>query len=272
MPETLSVSYWTAPKMIIRLTYALNKIRQPEDFVGYHIHPAHELLLVKSGSLVLRHQDREWLLGPKMFFAVPCSKRHSIVYQEKDTCFINIMFRGNLFEQLILQPAPLQQDELDMAELVVASAYPPIEPVRAELAVARLAALLCMLTLRINAETPAPVRIPVNRKLYKSKIVLEAVEYIEEHCRFPLTLGTLAKHVGISASYLRHMLLQETGCGFSAQLLQHRVEKAKKMIVESDANIKNIANECGFNSIAFFYKAFKRYTGMTPLEYAKSLR
>lgn len=272
MSETSSISYWTGPKMIIRLGYALSKVRQPENSVEDHTHPAHELLLVKSGSLMIRHQDRQCLLGPNTFFAVPSSKRHSIVYQEKDTCFINIMFRGNLFEQLILNPIPLQRAELDMAELVVESAIPPLEPVRAELAVARLVSLLCMLALRINSEIPAAVRIPVNRKLYKSKIVLEAVEYIEEHSGAPLTLSMLAKYIGISASYLRHMLLQETGCGFSAHLLRHRVENAKKMIAKSDENIKNIANECGFNSIAFFYKAFKRYTGMTPLEYAKSLR
>jgi AraC-like DNA-binding protein len=272
MSETSSISYWTAPKMIIRLVYASNKIRQPEDFVGYHSHPAHELLLVKSGSLLLRHKNQQWFLGENTFFAIPASKRHSIVYQEKNTRTINIMFRGNLFDQLIFNPTPLRQDELEMAELVVASAAPPFEVVRAELTVARLVSLLCMLTLRLDLETPMPVRVPVNRKLYKSKIVLEAVEYIEKHSCGPLALSTLAKHVGISPSYLRHLLLQETGCGFTAHLLQNRVEKAKQMIAGSDASVKNIASDCGFNSIAFFYKTFKRFTGMTPLEYAKSLR
>lgn len=271
MSETNSISYWTGPKIIIRLTYALKKIRQPKDFVGYHIHPANELILVKTGILRLRNQNRQWVLGSNTFFAVPSSTRHEIIYLEKNTQFINIMFRGSLFDPLILTPLALEKKEWDIAESLVKNSIPPIEPVHCELAVAQLITLLCMLTLRNNAVPNIPIRIPINRKLYKSKIVLDAIEYMEEHSTSPLTLTMVAKHVGISSSHLRHMLLQETGYGFSAHLLQHRVEKVKKMISESDANIKNIANECGFNSIAFFYKVFKRYTGMTPLEYAKSL-
>ena len=100
---------------------------------------------------------------------------------------------------------------------------------------------------------------------------VSATDYIEAHCHAPLSLAMVAAHVGISASHLRHLLLQETGCGFSVHLEKCRLEKVKKLIAESDANIKSISSECGFRSTAFFYKTFKRYLGMTPLEYARSL-
>ncbi len=271
MSKTDSISYWTSPKIIVRLTYALDRIRQPKDFVDFHIHPANELVLIKSGKLHLRIQDRQWILGANTFFALPNSTRHQLLFLEKNTHFINIIFRGTLFDPLILTPLPLTKKEWEIADSLVKNSVPPIELVRCELAAAQLTTLLCMLTLQNNSLAGVPFRIPINRKHYTSKIVQDAIDYIAEHGTSPLSLTMLAKHVGISSSYLRHMLLKETGYGFSSHLLLHRIEMVKQMISKTDANMKNIAHECGFNSMAFFYKAFKRYTGMTPLEYAKSL-
>ena len=105
------------------------------------------------------------------------------------------MFRGSLFDPLILTPLALEKKEWDIAESLVKNSIPPIEPVHCELAVAQLITLLCMLTLRNNAVPNIPIRIPINRKLYKSKIVLDAIEYMEEHSTSSLTLTMVAKHV-----------------------------------------------------------------------------
>ena len=271
MTESKSISFWTGNKLIVRLVSAADKIRHPENIVNYHIHPSQELILVKSGSLLIRYQERQWQLRANDFFAIPSSRRHQIIYLERDTHVINIMFRGTLFQQLAWRTLSLRKTEWRIAESVVRNASPPLDPIRCELLVAQLIALLCTLALRVNMESPLPAQVPVNKKLYKSQIVGNATDYIEAHCQAPLSLAMVAAHVGISTSHLRHLLLQETGCGFSVHLEKCRLEKVKKLIAESDANIKSISSECGFRSTAFFYKTFKRYLGMTPLEYARSL-
>ncbi len=53
----------------------------------------------------------------------------------------------------------------------------------------------------------------------------------------------------------------------------YRVEEAKKMLENLDKNIKleAVGYECGFNSKSSFYRAFKKFTGTSPLEYQKNL-
>ncbi len=55
------------------------------------------------------------------------------------------------------------------------------------------------------------------------------------------------------------------------QLLnEYRVEDAKTLLAETDAPIKTIALESGFNSIASFNRIFKELTGNTPGSYRKN--
>ena len=194
MSKTDSISYWTSPKIIVRLTYALDRIRQPKDFVDFHIHPANELVLIKSGKLHLRIQDRQWILGANTFFALPNSTRHQLLFLEKNTHFINIIFRGTLFDPLILTPLPLTKKEWEIADSLVKNSVPPIELVRCELAAAQLTTLLCMLTLQNNSLAGVPFRIPINRKHYTSKIVQDAIDYKLDYagktCRNQLLLFT----------------------------------------------------------------------------------
>lgn len=270
MVQSASFSYWTGPKMIIRLANAVEKCRSPLDSTGKHVHPAHELILVKSGRIRVWVNDRKFELVPGNLLAISRSLRHEVRILEENTRFFNIMFRGKLFAELELNRIPLQPEEIHLADQLIKNAVPPFDLLRAELAVAWLSVFLSAVAYRVHMEKPVPEKIPANVRLHVSGLVLEVIEYMESHYQQPLTLSKTANHVGISASYLRHLLLKETGYGFSAHLQQIRIEQAKKLIVESPGNIKSIATECGFNSMAFFYKTFKRLAGTTPLEYGKS--
>jgi AraC-like DNA-binding protein len=49
---------------------------------------------------------------------------------------------------------------------------------------------------------------------------------------------------------------------------QHlRLERAKLTLLNSEKNVTEIADECGFSSVALFCRNFKQYTQMTPLDY-----
>jgi AraC-like DNA-binding protein len=48
-----------------------------------------------------------------------------------------------------------------------------------------------------------------------------------------------------------------------------RINTAKKLLQQSKMYVDDICYECGFNSVSFFNRKFKRYTGMTPMEYRR---
>ncbi len=88
-----------------------------------------------------------------------------------------------------------------------------------------------------------------------------------------ISLQTLAEKVSTTPHILSQVLNERLNRNFSDFINSYRVEEARK-IFESPrgAEKKNstIAGDVGFNNLGVFYKAFKKFTGMTPNEYKKN--
>jgi two-component system response regulator YesN len=87
----------------------------------------------------------------------------------------------------------------------------------------------------------------------------------------PLTLKHLSQSVGIGESRLRSLIKIETGENFSTILHKQRITVAKHFLSEGIFSVEDISNAVGYEYTAFFFKIFKRITGMTPKNYASSL-
>lgn len=79
----------------------------------------------------------------------------------------------------------------------------------------------------------------------------------------------LAKELGISESVLSRIVNMHFGKSVPQLLNDERVKDAQLLLVETEAAIKVIAQESGFNSIASFNRVFKETTGHSPSEYRK---
>ena len=51
-----------------------------------------------------------------------------------------------------------------------------------------------------------------------------------------------------------------------------RIEKSKKLIVETNKSIAEISKLCGFNDAKYFCKVFGKYTKTTPSAYRKKFK
>lgn len=76
----------------------------------------------------------------------------------------------------------------------------------------------------------------------------------------------LAKHLGMSARTLQRKL-QEAGSSHRAIVDAARKEVAIDLIVRPDLSPEHVASTVGFAGARAFYRAFSRWTGMTPAEY-----
>jgi AraC-like DNA-binding protein len=59
------------------------------------------------------------------------------------------------------------------------------------------------------------------------------------------------------------------GTGFTAYLIDYRLEIAAEMLLESSDNILEIALRTGFESLSYFNRSFKKKYGVTPGKYRK---
>ncbi len=84
------------------------------------------------------------------------------------------------------------------------------------------------------------------------------------------TIKDLAAVLGTTRERISKAMNEEMRDGFYTIIARHRIEHAKKIILENDnLTIEAITEQCGFNSKSTFNKYFKIYTGMPPSVYRK---
>lgn len=101
-----------------------------------------------------------------------------------------------------------------------------------------------------------------------NRLMEEEKVYLEEELR----ISDLAALLGLSVHQVSELLNQVLDISFPDLLKKYRIEEAKRIIsTDASVNILNIAFAVGFQSKSSFYDSFKKYTGVTPQEYKKSV-
>jgi len=96
-------------------------------------------------------------------------------------------------------------------------------------------------------------------------------ELIESRLGADLTLQELASEVGYSRSHFLRMFHATTGKTPHRYVLNRRIERARRLLGETDTSIAQVANQCGFSSQAHLTSAFRKVLGLTPGEYRRGL-
>jgi len=107
----------------------------------------------------------------------------------------------------------------------------------------------------------------VDREKKNMKLVASINEYIQNNLDKDVSLIKLAEQVYLNPSYLSRVYKQIAGVNISDYIFSIRLNKAKKMLMESNLKVHEIANSVGFDSAAYFIRAFKKSAGITPQEY-----
>ncbi|HEX9998361.1 MAG TPA: AraC family transcriptional regulator [Abditibacterium sp.] len=95
-------------------------------------------------------------------------------------------------------------------------------------------------------------------------------QFLEETSDFAPDYAQLARELGLGLSTLRRNFKTATGTSLHEALLQIRLEKARQMLGETNAPIKQIAAQLGYRDVYFFSNQFKRLSGATPATFRRS--
>lgn len=93
--------------------------------------------------------------------------------------------------------------------------------------------------------------------------------YINTNFIGKITLEEVAAYLGMNRTYFCMFFKKHYGKGFADYLNDLRVEKAAALLLQGNRAITDIARECGYKTVPYFNRAFKRSKGMTPGEYRK---
>ena len=108
--------------------------------------------------------------------------------------------------------------------------------------------------------------VEMTEKTAHSPLVSGVLDSIETHVGETMSLDSLAKQFYVSTYHLAHKFKEETGCTVNQYILSRKLGEAQQRLVFSDDPIKEIAADCGYSSLQYFYSVFKKYTGSTPAE------
>ena len=93
------------------------------------------------------------------------------------------------------------------------------------------------------------------------------IPYMQQHFMEDLSLDTLAEHFNYSKSRLSHLFQSQLHLTFTEFLNVLRCRHAVALLYTRSYSVTYISETVGFRSISTFYRVFKKYYGVSPLEY-----
>jgi AraC-like DNA-binding protein len=94
-------------------------------------------------------------------------------------------------------------------------------------------------------------------------------EFLDKHCGHPIRVEDGARVMGMSKWQFNRFLNNVTGYSFIAYLSLFRIAKAQNLLASTDMPISQVSLEVGFCDQSYFGLVFRRFVGMTPLQFRR---
>ena len=251
-----------------------------------HAHPSLEMGLCLSGTGTFYFGRKQYQVRQGDLFLVNNEELHiaqsdpgdpsrylflnfdsSLLMAEDPALLLPFSYRSANFDNLIPADSPL-----------AAAAAPWMLTVERELtggepgykAMAKSALIqLCGLLLRhYHGGLSASRQHSMTQSANQTKALAQLVE---QRYRDPIGLRDIADELGISLSRASRVFRETTGRRFADYVAMLRVQEAMRLLAGSDRQVAHIGFECGFQSLATFYRVFKESTGISPVHYRQTL-
>jgi len=254
-------------------------VNQPEQINTYNIY------WIKEGKGTYNIDFKEYKFnGSVLFFLTPGqvfsveNEKIKTAYQlsfvrdfyciqtyDKDVACNGVLF-NNVYETPFVEPSEKDQEKLDMV----------VEGLIEEFVNNNVAAQYDMLQAYLKQFIIHAVRIKKERgkvitnqetKLFKDFSLL-----VEQNFKTLHSVTDYAKRLGLSPKSLaKHF--QKLGTDTPSDFIKNRIIlEAKRHLVYSNENVKQIAFYLGFNDPAYFSRFFTKATGVSPLQYKKDFK
>lgn len=103
-------------------------------------------------------------------------------------------------------------------------------------------------------------------------LVRTVKQYIQEHYKENVDRNEIAAAVFVSPNYLSRCFRAETGTNLREYINQLRIEEAKRLLLSTNYTVGEIACEVGFENMSYFSTVFRKISGMTPVDWVKSVK
>lgn len=98
------------------------------------------------------------------------------------------------------------------------------------------------------------------------------VNYMHAHLGETVTMAELEKCSSLNKSTINHLFMQAFETSPIQYFLTLKIDRAKQLLREDNYNVSQISELLGYSAIHYFSRQFKKFTGMSPVEYSRSIK
>jgi len=264
--------------------------KQPYFSGAWHYHPEFELLLITEGNgkrLVGDHGEdfssndlvllggflpHAWIPDPKFLEEDSTEFCESIYIQFKEDIFgshfVDIPELKGVRKVLRFSERGIKIKGVHKNEIItLIKEIPKLSPLDQLLKLLKILDLISLSDYKLLAST----KYVKDSFYFKSNRILKIHEYIMENYQQDISIAYCASMINMTISSFCRFFKKETGLTFTNYLNKIRIDFSKKLLVYTDLPIKEISYECGYNSVPYFNKIFKKIVMDSPYNYRNSL-
>lgn len=280
-------------ELVVEQLYAIHYFEYTNDFIFHgEAHDFWEFLYVDKGEVIIRADERELTL-----------KKDEIIFHQPNE-FHSVCANGTVAPNLIvisfscsspcmdfLKEKSLKltkNDRILLAQIVAEAGFffamPLNNPWTKRMEPAKNQPFGCGQMIRLYLEQlllqlirrcqSAPLQTASGTYFHDSEeeTYRRILLYLEQHLHAQLTLTQICQDNLISYSQLARLFHERHGCSVMKFFSDMKLDAARQLIRAQQLNVTQIADALGYSSIHYFSRHFKKLTGMTPTEYAASVK
>lgn len=103
-----------------------------------------------------------------------------------------------------------------------------------------------------------------SRRGVRNPCVLKAIEIMRNSIENPIACEDIAADVGVSLRHLQRLFTKYFNTSPSRYYVELRLERARKLILQTEMSVLEISYACGFQSAGYFARLYKKLYGTSP--------
>lgn len=246
-------------------------ISKVEKHYPLHFHDFFEIELVIEGSGHQIINGNRYEIGKNILYLYHINDYHEIFADEPLTIY-NVAFNRVCVDEstisdildyeneIVIELSPHRLNQITNIMLMIKDVY---ESNRTNKALVLSHLLNAMLLLAIGSAQ--------KKQLHNTQDVSfnSILKYIHENFAKSPTLEDISTFSGYQKNYFCDLFKKKTSMTYIEYLTAYKINYSKKILKITNKTIKEISQECGFNSANNYIREFKKKNGITPKQFRK---
>ena len=235
-------------------------------------HDLFELVYVDKGALhnVVNGTDTVLRQGEMMVYSPGLwHMQHADLDMEVSFITVSFELQSNNLDPLVNRRLGLDADETALLRRMLVE-QDQNDPYSGDLIVCLLQQLLLSI-LRIGDKVETRLKTPATLQ-NENSIVNAALTYISANARQKLPVPLVARSCNVSVSRLTKLFQERLSITPGEYIRRVKLEESKALIKAGEGNVSQIAELLQYSTVQHFSRQFKAKFGVTPSEFAKSVR